>query len=34
VRRGSEPGLYQVSAKSLDDILEAGNKVKPAAGKK
>jgi Domain of unknown function (DUF4340) len=34
VRRGSEPGLYQMNAKSLDDILEAGNKVKPAAGKK
>ena len=34
VRRGSEPGLYQVEAKALDDILGASNKVKPAAGKK
>ena len=34
VRRGSEPGLYQVEAKALDDILGASNKVKLAAGKK
>jgi hypothetical protein len=33
-RRGSEPGLYQLDAKGVNDILEASNKVKPAAGKK
>jgi hypothetical protein len=33
-RRGTEPGLYELTAKSLNDILEASNKVKPAAGKK
>ena len=33
-RRGSEPGLYQLDAKAVNDILEASNKVKPAAGKK
>jgi hypothetical protein len=33
-RRGSEPGLYQLDAKPVNDILEASNKVKPAAGKK
>jgi len=32
-RRGAEPGLYRVDAKALNDILEASNKVKPAAKK-
>ena len=29
-RRGAEPGLYQLDAKALNDILEASGKVKPA----
>jgi len=33
-RRGSEPGLYQLDAKSVNDILKASNQVKPAASKK
>ncbi len=33
-RRGSEPGLYQLDAKPLNDILEASTKVKPAAATK
>jgi len=33
-RRGAEPGLYQLDAKSVNDILEASNKVKPAASRK
>jgi len=33
-RRGAEPGLYQLDAKALNDILEASTKVKPAASKK
>ena len=32
-RRGSEPGLYRVDAKALNDILEASTKVKPATKK-
>ena len=30
-RRGAEPGLYELDAKALNDILEASGKVKPAA---
>ncbi len=34
-RRGNEPALYQVDAKSVNDILVANNAIKPAAsGKK
>jgi hypothetical protein len=33
-RRGAEPSLYQLDAKSVDDILEASKKVKLAASKK
>jgi hypothetical protein len=33
-RRGAESSLYQLDAKSVNDILEASNKVKPAASKK
>jgi hypothetical protein len=33
-RRGAESSLYQLDAKSVDDILEASKKVKPAASKK
>jgi hypothetical protein len=33
-RRGAEPGLYQLDAKAVNDILEASNKVKPAASHK
>ncbi len=35
-RRNDEPALYQLDAKSVNDILEAGNAIKPAAstGKK
>ncbi len=32
-RRGTEPGLYQLDAKAVNDILEASTKVKPAAKK-
>ncbi len=32
-RRGSEPGLYRLDAKAVNDILEASTKVKPAAKK-
>jgi len=30
-RRQNEPALYQLDAKAVDDMLEANNKVKPAA---
>jgi hypothetical protein len=30
-RRQNEPALYQLDAKSVNDILEAGNAIKPAA---
>jgi hypothetical protein len=30
-RRGAEPALYQLDSKSVNDILEASTKVKPAA---
>ena len=33
-RRGAETSLYQLDAKSVNDILEASSKVKPAASKK
>ena len=33
-RRGAEPGLYRLDAKAVNDILEASDKVKPAASKK
>jgi len=33
-RRGAELDLYQLGAKSVNDILEASNKVKPAASRK
>jgi hypothetical protein len=33
-RRGAEPSLYQLDGKSVDDILEASKKVKPAASRK
>jgi hypothetical protein len=33
-RRGTEPGLYQLDAKALNDILEASGKVKQAASHK
>jgi len=33
-RRGSEPGLYRLDAKALNDILEVSGKVKPAAAHK
>lgn len=32
-RRGTEPGLYKLDAKPVNDILEASTKVKPAGGK-
>lgn len=32
-RRGTEPGLYRLDAKAVNDILEASTKVKPAAKK-
>lgn len=31
-RRGSEPPLYQLDKKAVNDILEASNAIKPAAG--
>lgn len=31
VRRGNEPALYQLDAKSVNDMLDASNAVKPAA---
>jgi hypothetical protein len=33
-RRGTEPALYQLDAKAVNDILEASTKVKPAAANK
>jgi hypothetical protein len=33
-RRGSEPALYQLDAKAVNDILEASSNVKPAASVK
>jgi uncharacterized protein DUF4340 len=33
-RRGAETSLYQLDSKSVNDILEASTKVKPAASKK
>jgi len=33
-RRGAEPGLYQLDAKAVNDILEASGKVKQAASHK
>jgi hypothetical protein len=33
-RRGVEPSLYQMDAKSVNDILEVSNKVRPAASRK
>lgn len=33
-RRENEPAQYQLDAKSVNDILAAGNAIKPAAGKK
>jgi hypothetical protein len=34
VRRGSEPALYQLDAKAVNDILEASKSIKPAAAEK
>jgi hypothetical protein len=33
-RRASEPSLYQLDAKAVNDMLEAGNAIKPAAPQK
>ena len=33
-RRGSEPPLYQLDAKAVNDILEASKSIKPAAAEK
>ena len=32
-RRGTEPGLYKLEAKAVNDILEASSKIKPSAKK-
>ena len=33
-QREGEPALYQLEAKTVDDILRAGSDIKPATGKK
>jgi len=33
-RRASEPGLYQLDTKAVNDMLEASRAIKPAASAK